>query len=106
MSLATAGQESVSIEYWRSVGGGTRGNQSPKLAITVDPDVHRPVVDAAAAEGVSVSKWVTTAARRALKVRDGLAAVTEWEAEHRPLTIAELDEARRTAMAVADRRAA
>lgn len=71
-----------------------RGNPSPKLAITVDPDVHRQVVDAAAAEGVSVSFWMTAAARRALKVRDGLAAVAEWEAEHGSLSAAELAEAR------------
>lgn len=71
-----------------------RGNPSPKLAITVDPDVHRQVIDAASAEGVSVSSWMTAAARRALKVRDGLAAVAEWETEHGLLTAAELAEAR------------
>ena len=60
-----------------------RGNPSPKLAITVDPDVHAEVVEAAAAEGVSVSAWMTAAARRALRVRSGLAAVAEWEAEQR-----------------------
>ncbi|MGH3274025.1 MAG: toxin-antitoxin system HicB family antitoxin, partial [Streptosporangiaceae bacterium] len=58
-----------------------RGNPSPKLAITVDPDVHARVVAAAAADGVSVSAWMTEAARRVLLVRDGLAAVAEWEAE-------------------------
>jgi hypothetical protein len=31
------------------------------------------------------------------RVRDGLAAVAEWEAEHGPLTPAELDAARRRA---------
>lgn len=72
-----------------------RGNPSPKLAITVDPDVHRQVVEAAAGEGVSVSSWMTAAARQALKVRDGLAAVGEWEAEHGPFTAAELAEAQR-----------
>lgn len=72
-----------------------RGNPSPKLAITVDPDVHAQVVAAAAADGVSVSAWMTTAARRALRLRDGLAAVVEWEAEHGALTPAELDAARR-----------
>jgi hypothetical protein len=40
---------------------------------------------------------MTSAARRALRVRDGLAAVAEWEAEHGPLTPAELDAARRRA---------
>ena len=48
-----------------------RGNLTPKLAITVDPDVHAEVVEAAAAEGVSVSAWMTAAARRALRVRSG-----------------------------------
>ena len=71
-----------------------RGKPSPKLAITVDADVHDRVIDAAAAEGVSVSAWMTAAARRALLVRDGLAAVAEWEAEHGLLTDAELAAAR------------
>ena len=72
-----------------------RGNPSPKLAITVDPEVHERVVAAAAAEGVSVSAWMTAAARHALKLQDGLAAVAEWEAEHGAFTEEELDAARR-----------
>jgi hypothetical protein len=71
-----------------------RGRPSPKLAITVDPDVRDGVVEAAAAEGVSVSAWMTEAARRALLLRDGLAAVVEWEAEHGAFSDAELEEAR------------
>jgi hypothetical protein len=71
-----------------------RGNPSPKLAITVDPDVHAQVVAAAAEDGVSVSAWMTSAARRVLLVRDGLAAVGEWEAEQGPLTAEELAAAR------------
>lgn len=71
-----------------------RGEPSPKLAITVDPDVHRGIVEAAAADGVSVSAWMTDAARRALKVREGLCAVTEWEREHGPFTEEELTSAR------------
>ena len=71
-----------------------RGNPAIKLAITVDPDVHAKVLDAAAAEGTSVSAWLTAAARRALLARDGLAAVAEWEAEHGALTPAELEAAR------------
>jgi hypothetical protein len=74
-----------------------RGNPSPKVAITVDPDVHAQIIAAAAAEGVSVSAWMTAAARRALLVRDGLAAVAEWEAEHGALTRGELDAARQRA---------
>jgi hypothetical protein len=57
------------------VTGVARGNPSPKLAITVDPDVLAGVVAAAAAEGVSVAAWMTEAARGALRVREGLAAV-------------------------------
>jgi hypothetical protein len=71
-----------------------RGKPSPKLAITVDPDVHAQIIAAAAAEGLSVSAWMTAAARRALIVRDGLAAVAEWEAEHGALTREELEAAR------------
>ena len=48
------------------------GNPSPKLAITIAADVHEQVLAAAARRGVSVSAWMTDAARLALKVRDGL----------------------------------
>jgi hypothetical protein len=71
-----------------------RGNPAIKLAITVDASVHSQVLDAAEAEGKSVSAWLTEAARRALRLRDGLAAVAEWEAEHGALTPAELAAAR------------
>ena len=40
-----------------------RGKPSPKLAITVDPEVHERVVAAAAEDGLSVSAWMTAAAR-------------------------------------------
>ena len=70
------------------------GNPSPKLAITIAADVHEQVLAAAARRGVSVSAWMTDAARLALKVRDGLAAVAEWEAEHGALTEGELKAAR------------
>lgn len=72
-----------------------RGKPASKLAITVDADVHEQLVAAAAAEGVSVSAWMTAAARRALRVRDGLRAVAEWEDEHGPFSEAELEAARR-----------
>ncbi len=72
-----------------------RGRPSPKLAITVDAEVHDQVLAAAAEEGVSVSAWMTAAARRALLVRDGLRAVAEWEREHGAFSDAELDAAHR-----------
>lgn len=71
-----------------------RGNPSPKLAITVDPAVHERVVSAAASEGISVSAWMTEAARRALVVRDGLAAVAEWERTNGSFTPEEMTAAR------------
>jgi diketogulonate reductase-like aldo/keto reductase len=72
-----------------------RGNPAVKLAISVDADVHAELLHAAEAEGMSVSAWMTLAARRALRIRDGLAAVAEWEAEHGALTEEELESARR-----------
>jgi len=72
-----------------------RGRPSPKLAITVDPDVHQQVISAAADDGVSVSAWMTNAARRSLLVRNGLLAVAEWEKEHGAFSEAELETARR-----------
>jgi hypothetical protein len=54
-----------------------------------------------------VSAWMTTAARRALRIRDELAAVAEWEAEHGALTAAELEAARRrSGVSEPDRRSA
>lgn len=72
-----------------------RGAPARKLAITVDADVHARVVRAARKKKVSISAWLTEAARRSLRVGDGLAAVAEWEEEHGAFTEAELEEARR-----------
>jgi hypothetical protein len=72
-----------------------RGKPSPKLAITVDAEVHQGILRAAADEGVSVSAWVTEAARRALLVRAGLLAVAEWEQEQGELGDDEMEAARR-----------
>ena len=70
------------------------GNPTVKLAVTVDAAVHAQVLNAAEAEGKSVSAWITEAVRRALLLRDGLAAIAEWEAEHGALKPAELVAAR------------
>jgi hypothetical protein len=75
--------------------GMPRGNPSPKLAITVDPDVHQRVLAAAEEEGISISAWMTTAARRMLLVKDGLEAVAEWEKIHGAFSETELLAARR-----------
>lgn len=71
-----------------------RGNPSIKLAITVDPAIHAGVLRAARRDKVSVSAWMTAAARHALLLRDGLTAIAEWEEEHGPFSEQELAEAR------------
>jgi hypothetical protein len=70
-----------------------RGAPASKLAITVDRDVHAKVIRAAAEDKVSVSAWLTGAARQAIRLREGLAAVAEWEAEHGAFSKEELAEA-------------
>jgi hypothetical protein len=72
-----------------------RGNPSPKLAITIDPEVHERIVAAAVGEKVSVSAWITRAAREALHRRAGLAAVADWERQQGSFTAQEMEEARR-----------
>jgi hypothetical protein len=72
-----------------------RGSPAPKLAITVDSDVHAKVLRAAAEDKMSVSAWMTAAARRSLTLREGLAGVKDWEKEHGRLEDGELDAARR-----------
>jgi hypothetical protein len=76
-----------------------RGNPSPKLAITIDPDIHNHILAAAARDRVSVSAWMTSAAREALQRRAGLAAVALWEKQHGRLTAEEMNEARRNVRA-------
>lgn len=72
-----------------------RGRPSPKLAITIDPEVHERLVEAAGRARLSVSAWMTMAAREALQRRDGLAAVEEWEKRQGRLSEEEMAEARR-----------
>ena len=76
-----------------------RGNPSPKLAITIDPDIHENVLAAAARDGLSISAWMTVAAREALQRRAGLAAIARWERQHGRLTAEEMSEARRSVQA-------
>lgn len=70
------------------------GNPSPKLAISVAADVHARVKAAATEDGMSVSAWMTESARRTLLIRDGLAAVAEWEQEHGAFSEEEMAAAR------------
>jgi hypothetical protein len=61
-----------------------------KLSIALDEDVAREAKDAAECEGVSLSAWINEAAREALAINDGLAAVAEYEAEYGAFTEEEL----------------
>ena len=70
-----------------------RGSPSPKLAITIDPEVHSNILAAAARDGMSVSAWMTAAAREALQRRAGLAAIRTWEDQHGQFTAEEMKQA-------------
>lgn len=72
-----------------------RGNPSPKLAITIDPDVHQDILAAAARDGLSISAWMTRAARETLRRQAGLAAIARWEKQHGAFTADEMQEDRR-----------
>jgi hypothetical protein len=63
--------------------------------IPFNPDVHKNILAAAARDGLSVSAWMTIAAREALQRQAGLAAVSKWEEQHGPFTAEEMQEARR-----------
>lgn len=72
-----------------------RGRPSPKVAITIDPDVYEGIQEAAERDGVSVSAWITAAARERLFIADGLRAVAEYEEENGAFTEAEMEAAHR-----------
>jgi len=67
-----------------------RGAPSPKISISMAPAVHTRLVEAAEAEGVTVSAWITRAAEDRLAISDGLALVAQWEAEHGAFTVDEM----------------
>lgn len=73
----------------------SRGAPAAKLAISVDAALHASVVRAARADRMSVSAWMIEAARHALRIRNGLLAVHEWEAEHGRFSEREMRAARR-----------
>jgi hypothetical protein len=71
-----------------------RGRPSPELAATNDANVQARVEAPARAERAGDSALMPEPARRALKLKEGLAGVAEWEAENGTLTQAELAAAR------------
>ena len=65
-----------------------------KLSIALEQDVARAAKEAAEREGLSLSAWINEAAREALAIEDGLAAVAEYEAENGPISAQALAAAR------------
>ena len=57
-----------------------------KRSVSMPPDVDARVVAAAAAEGLTYSAWLAREADRALRLRDGLVAMAEYEREHGAFT--------------------
>jgi len=61
-----------------------------KLSVALEAEVATAASASAERRGQSLSAWLNEAAARAIAIEDGLAAVTEWEAEHGSLTDEEL----------------
>ena len=57
-----------------------------KRSVSIDAEVAAAADAAAAADGVSFSAWLSGAAERRLRVRDGLQGVAEWETDSGALT--------------------
>jgi hypothetical protein len=60
-----------------------------KRSVSLDAEVAAAAEAAAAEDGVSFSAWLSDAAERRLRVREGLLGVAEWEAEAGALTAEE-----------------
>ena len=59
-----------------------------KRSVSLDDDVARRIEAVAAEDGVSFSAWLSAAAQRQLRLREGLQGVAEWESEAGALTAA------------------
>lgn len=61
-----------------------------KRSISLADDVATAVEQAAREDGISFSAWLSAAAERQLRVRQGLRGVAAWEAEAGALTAEEI----------------
>ncbi len=61
-----------------------------KRSVSMSEDVAKAVEVAAKEDGVSFSAWLSAAAERQLRVRQGLRGVGAWESEAGPLTAEEI----------------
>jgi hypothetical protein len=64
-----------------------------KRSISIPPELDAEIAAAAEAAGMSYSAWVAETARKEFTIRAGLAAVSQYEAEHGAFTPAEIAEA-------------
>jgi hypothetical protein len=64
-----------------------------KRSISIPPELDAQIAAAAQAAGMSYSAWVAQAARKEFIILAGLAAVSQYEAEHGPFTPDEIAEA-------------
>jgi hypothetical protein len=64
-----------------------------KVSVSLDEKAAAAAERAAAAEGMSLSAWLSRAALRAAKIEDGLRGVAEFEAEYGPIPEEELRKA-------------
>jgi hypothetical protein len=64
-----------------------------KRSISIPPELDAEIAAAAQAAGMSYSAWVAQTARKEFTIWAGLAAVSQFEAEHGPFTPNEIAEA-------------
>ncbi len=64
-----------------------------KRSISIPPDLDAEIAAAAEAAGMTYSAWLADTARKEFTIRAGLAAVSQYEAEHGAFTPAETAEA-------------
>ena len=64
-----------------------------KRSISIPPGLDAEIAAAAQAAGMSYSAWIAQIARKEFIIRAGLAAVSQYEAEHGPFTADEIAQA-------------
>jgi hypothetical protein len=63
-----------------------------KRSISLPPDLDDAIELAAASDGTTVSAWLAETAAHRLRLEAGRKGIAQWEADHGPLSAAELAE--------------
>jgi hypothetical protein len=74
-----------------------------KRSISMPPDLDAEIAAAAAQAGMSYSAWLADTARKEFTIRAGLAAVSQFEADHGAFTADELSAAEEWAATAVER---